>query len=296
MTMLHANVAPRTLGFVRAWVFGIWLVIVLTDRFGQLAALPPALFEPYGVLHVIPGVVWSLILTSTGLLLLKLALVGLIVLTMVGARPYRPIALSAVALIVVHQGLVRGFGFINHAELAALYAAAVLALFPAADGFALSPRKEPSAPPATYSLAMVLATLLPLLAYSAIALYRVAKAAPDIFFSDTMLHYIGRSTFRSSYFGMGWGRFVLEHVAWAGPLINAGYFVVTLFEIASPFCLFSKRLRVAWLCVIVPFHVSTLFLMNIFFWENLLLFCVTMTDIDRIVARWPSRRRAAVAT
>jgi hypothetical protein len=53
-----------------------------------------------------------------------------------------------------------------------------------------------------------------------------------------------------------------------------GYFVTTLFELDSAGVLFSRAFRLLWLVVIVSFHFVTLFAMNIFFWENLLLVLV----------------------
>jgi hypothetical protein len=50
--------------------------------------------------------------------------------------------------------------------------------------------------------------------------------------------------------------------------------VTTLFELGSAGVLFSRVFRRVWLVVIVSFHFVTLFAMNIFFWENLLLVLV----------------------
>jgi hypothetical protein len=50
--------------------------------------------------------------------------------------------------------------------------------------------------------------------------------------------------------------------------------VTTLFKLSSAGALFSRVFRLAWLVVIVSFHFVTLFAMNIFFWENLLLVLV----------------------
>jgi hypothetical protein len=56
-----------------------------------------------------------------------------------------------------------------------------------------------------------------------------------------------------------------------GHLVVLGMTVMTVFEIGSPFALFSRWFRNVWLAVLVPFHFSTLFTMDIFFWENVIL-------------------------
>lgn len=69
----------------------------------------------------------------------------------------------------------------------------------------------------------------------------------------------------------------------AGVLLVAGMLVVTVFEVLSLLTLRSARFRTMWLVVLVSFHVSTLLLMNIFFWENLVLLAVLFTgSIDRL--------------
>jgi hypothetical protein len=69
--------------------------------------------------------------------------------------------------------------------------------------------------------------------------------------------------------------------------------VVTLFEILSPLALVWRRFRWVWLAVIAPFHLTTLFTMNIFFWENLILLAVVFTGLPTWVQE---RRRTGFST
>jgi uncharacterized membrane protein len=75
----------------------------------------------------------------------------------------------------------------------------------------------------------------------------------------------------------------------AGAVLNAGFVVVTVLEVLAPLCLFSRRFRLLWLGVMVPFHVATLFLMKIFFWQNLILLVLLLAGVERWL---PSRARA----
>jgi hypothetical protein len=82
--------------------------------------------------------------------------------------------------------------------------------------------------------------------------------------------------------GSGW--MVLEH-PWVAWLVQAGFPVVTLFEVCSPLCLFSRRFRWAWLVVIVAFQVGTYSLMQIWFLHNVLLMPVLLVEIEPLLQR-----------
>ena len=62
-------------------------------------------------------------------------------------------------------------------------------------------------------------------------------------------------------------------------IINLGFPLVTVVEILSPYCLVSRRFRHFWLVTIFGFHVLTLLLMQIVFWENIILRIVLMTGV-----------------
>jgi hypothetical protein len=57
-------------------------------------------------------------------------------------------------------------------------------------------------------------------------------------------------------------------------LLNVGVMVVTACELSSLAIMRSRRFRIVWLLVMTGFHLGTLILMNIFFWENAILLWV----------------------
>ncbi len=81
--------------------------------------------------------------------------------------------------------------------------------------------------------------------------------------------------------GFSYGLWILEN-PWIEGLFKAGFFLTTLAEVFSPLCLFSRRFRIFWLLLMIPFHFLTLFTMNIFFWENLLLLVVLFTGLPHL--------------
>lgn len=61
--------------------------------------------------------------------------------------------------------------------------------------------------------------------------------------------------------------------------------MVGAFEVLAPLCLFSRRFRLAWIPIMVTFHLGTWVLMGIFFLFNLLMIPMFVTDVDRRLAR-----------
>jgi hypothetical protein len=289
--MLHARVTPQTLGFVRAWVFGIWLWVVMGNpAFPDLGQLPGTLVKPVGVLVRIAFAVGKARVLSPPMLSgFRIVLIVVLALAMIGARPYRAIALLAVGMLTFHQGLVRGVGYIIHGTLPLLLITYILAVFPAADGFAWRSRGARVTSSPLYSAALVLMTLVLLLPYTLIAAYRVAHASPEIFLTDALLRYIAESIFPlTPYDGYGLvtmlGKRVLASPS-LGMAAKLGFAVTTFFELLSPLCLLSRHFRYVWLAVIVSFHVGARLLLNIFFWHNLLLMAVLLIDLDYWGAR-----------
>ena len=179
-------------------------------------------------------------------------------------------------------------GFINHAQLASLLVLLVFAAFggrrylprlgfgPDGD----TPRETGSAlPPAggatgfQYLPIVWLAGVMIIIPYTFIAMNRFFQGGLELFQGDALLDYIALTSRRYSVYGSSVFLDLIE-VPWLAAALKGGYLVTTLFELTSAGVLFSRMFRRVWLLVIVPFHAVTLFAMNIFFWENVLLILV----------------------
>jgi hypothetical protein len=292
--VLHQRVSPATLGVVRAAVFAIWLAVIVPDPLHFLGRLPDTMFEPVGAMKLVPREAWLALLEPAALDAFKGVLIALLVLAAVGLRPYPAIAAAAALMLTVHQGLVRGFTFTNHEELALLVCTYVLVLFPAADGFAWPARRTPAGWPGLYPAALLAMALLLLLPYCGIAAHRIVSAAPEVFSGDSLPYWLA-SLDGLDRDGWGVGRWVLGE-PWLVGLLKAGFVVTTLFELLAPLCLILPRFRRAWIVVVVSFHVVNWFTLNLFFWQNALLILLLVTDTEAWVARGRSRIEAAAAT
>lgn len=290
--VLDERVSPETLGVIRAAAFLMWLIEVVPDPLSFVGELPASMHEPVGVFKLVPDEAWDRLLEPEVLDRLKQLLVALLVLSALGVRPYRPTASAAAALLTGHQGLLRGFTFTNHEELSLLVCTYVLALFPAADGFAWPGRRRQSAPLETYAAALHAMSILLLLPYCEIAARRLVRGTPDVFLGDSLSHWLaGLDALDRDAFGIG--RWLLGRPALVA-VLKAGFVVTTAFELLGPLCVILPRLRRAWILVIVCLHLVNRFTLKLFFWQNTVLILLLLTGPERWVARagaWVSRAR-----
>ena len=283
--MLHEKVSPQTLGLARIVVYGIWFWHVLKDPLSKVADIPFEYFSPIGVLQLVPQPLWRLIYTAEFLSALKLTMLVGLALLLLGVGPFRCMAVFTCILLTFYQGLIRGFGFINHGELAMLYAAYVLAAFPSAHALSLRPGHIDRVHPVMFQAPMMAAGLLLAFTYTFVGARRLAEGGLEIFGNGTIIHMIALRSFEPGPSGTGYGYLVLQH-PWLALMLQVGFPIVTIFELLSPLCLFYRRFRWAWILVIGAFHVATGLFMQIWFTANFVLILVFLTDIDRWLAAW----------
>ena len=280
--MLHRHAGAEAVAILRWVVFGLWFVTILgAPPVALTADLPPGFFSPPGVLAALPDGLWDVLLTRPALTGLTVGVLALTLAAAVGVGPYGIVAPLAFAGVFLFDGIQKGQGgFINHAQFGILYGALLLALSPAGDAltpFRWRPAKKRSSGGA-YRFPLVGLALLLAVAYSLIGINRFAMGGLAIFTGDALPINLALRTFEYREFGFEWSVVLLQYAPFV-MLLKAGFFVVSLFEVLTPLALIWRRFRWAWLAVIVPFHLSTLFTMNIFFWENLILLAVVFTNV-----------------
>ena len=280
-------VSAETLGVIRAAVFAIWLLDVVPDDLAFWGELPASMHEPIGVFKLVPRDPWNRMLQPERLEQFKRVLVVLLTMSAAGAPPYRTAATATAGMLTAHQAILRGFTFVNHEELALLISAYILALFPAADGFALSRRRRRrrhrAASPETYAAALDAMALLLLIPYTEIAARRFARASPKVFTGDSLPHWLASlDALDRDAFGLG--PWLLAHPP-AVRFLKLGFAVTSVFELLGPLCLIAPRLRRLWVGVIVTLHVVNRFTLKLFFWQNTALILLLLTGPERWVAR-----------
>jgi hypothetical protein len=273
--LIHERAGPGLLRLARRGIFGLWMVKLLLDPLWRLAEFPPELFTPIGILRLLPRDVLAELLTGRGLAMLWA--LTLLVLAGVLSNKFFPLTsvLTAV-LLTVYSCLVRGFGPAVHTDIVLLLAVYVLALFSWADlieerrARADHPNGRPRSP-AWSSLPLVTIVALLTLSYCLVGLNRVVSGGPRIFTGDTMLGWTVDAALRGYYYNtdIGWHLPGWPIAVW---LLRLGLPVITCFEITAPLCLMSAHYRWVFIPTMLLFHLLSLVFMNIFFYEDMLLY------------------------
>lgn len=278
MSRLVPENAPA-LGAVRFVVQSTFLISVLVTSFSALGQLPVTILRPIGVMELLPWSFYDNLLTPTGVGLLKWALVLSLVLS-TGGFLTSLTTKSSLLLVVFYQGLVRSFGHFNHDEMLGVYYLAILAFTPCGDGFSLdswSKRKHGHQPGFVYGYPILLMQLLMAWVYFSSALVKLRVSGFRYFSADNLpalAIYHSLDNLHDTHFRLA---FWLPEVRTVLPFVVG---VAFLWELLFPLAVFWKRLRWWFLGVGVVFHLSTLFLMNIFFPHQLAMYLVFVD--------WPS--------
>jgi hypothetical protein len=279
---LHEGAGPGVLRVVRGTVFGLWAAFVAVTPLHLWAELPTWAFSPSGVLRVVPEELWPPLLEPTVLHGFRFFLGALLAWCAVARAPSRALLLpAALGVVAFHGLLVSWSGYIYHTQINLMTVAMFLAVIDHRGAIERSERAGSS---------LFLAAILVSLTYFLIGVNRFLVGGLEVFTGDALPLYMivrtvepGTHSFQISYW--------LLQYTWILPFLKIGFFLTTVAEVLSPVALFHRRLRLAWLAVIVPFHVVTLFTMNIFFWENLILIALLFTNLPtRAEAWWKATR------
>ncbi|MCC5876817.1 MAG: hypothetical protein JJU11_11410 [Candidatus Sumerlaeia bacterium] len=285
--MLKDELTPVSLGFLRICIYGLWFLIVLLCPMQQYAMLPLEMFSPWGAFRHIPSVFYEWLLQPGSLLLYKSVLLGLLAACMLGVRPFPAVAIPAALMLLLFDGLMKGFnGFINHAQFGLLYATFLLVLFPCcADRLSvIRSSRDRVRPYHEYAMGYLSVVLLLCIAYALVGGRRLAAGGLEVFTGDAIVVYLSVQSVHYSPYPFDFGLLAGKNTFFM-MFFQFGFLVTTIFEFLSPLVLVWKWFRVLWLLVIIPFHLMTLFTMNIFFWENMVLALVTIGGLCAYVSR-----------
>jgi hypothetical protein len=280
------RVVPKSafaLGVVRSIVHGTFLISVLATSFSALGALPVTILRPTGAMKFLPWGFYDQLLTPAGMAVLKIAMVVSLVLSTAGV--FTSISTKTSFLLVLfYQGLVRSFGHFNHDEMLGVYCLVVLAFTPCADDFSLDHwlrRNEKKRPLWAYAYPILLMQLLMAWAYFSSALIKLRVAGMKYLSVDNLpalAIFHSLDNLHDTHFKLA---FWLPQVRSYLPYAVA---VVLIWELFFPLAVLWRRARWWILGMGLVFHLSTLFVMNIFFPHQLALYLIFI-DWDRLVHR-----------
>jgi hypothetical protein len=249
------------------YFFAIWFLRYLFDPLYTLSELPLAYGYPTGWLAYMPLAWYEAIHSFWGLLILKIAILA----CCIGVWSQRWRLQSAIAgcvLITTANAITRGFGHINHAELGPLLVTWVLTIF-----LTRLPKESISTPSTkpdqTAATGLITATLIISFVYSFVGIARVANGGIEFFVGDTLPNHMTQGSYST---------WVLDHNIsywvkanpWMIVALKIGTVAVTVFEIAMPFCLVSRRLRFLTLLIMPGFHIGAILVFKVIFIEQAL--------------------------
>jgi len=278
ITLIHEQAGPRLLRLTRLGVFFLWIIKLSLDPLWRLGELPRELFEPIGILTLLPASAIGALLHPIPLYLFLLT--TLIVLTIgLTNRAFPVVSTLAAILLTAYSCLIRGFGPAVHTDITLLLAVYALCGFSWADwltkGRDGSPlpsvdwgREGTRVPTSSYPLITIVSFLC--LSYCLVGFNRIMQGGIQIFTGDTMEVFAIDASLRAYYFNTNIGWHIPEW-PFVVLLLKLGFPVITLFEIVAPLCLVSSHFRWIFIPVMFSFHLLSLVLMNIFFFDDMLL-------------------------
>ena len=261
------------LGVARAVVNGTFLISILFTSFSALASLPATILRPTGAMKLLPWSFYDQLQTPSGMLILKSVMVVSLLLSTAG---FLTIVSTKTSLLLVlfYQGLLRSFGHFNHDEMLAVYCLVVLAFTPCGDAFSIDSwraRTRKERPFFAYAYPILLMQLLVAWTYFSSAFIKLRVAGWKYLTADNLpalaifhsLDNLHDTSFRLA--------FRLPELKSYLPFA-VGF--ILLWELLFPLALFWRRLRWWILGVGIVFHISTLFVMNIFFPHHLAMYLI----------------------
>jgi hypothetical protein len=280
------RVVPRSafaLGVLRSIVHGTFLISILATNFSALGALPVTILRPTGAMKFLPWRLYDQLLTPTGILFFKIAMVLSLIMSTAGFLTSLSTKTSFL-LILFYQGLLRSFGHFNHDEMLGVYCLAVLAFTPCGDDFSLDHwlrRNERKLPLWAYAYPILLMQLLMAWVYFSSALIKLRVAGLKYLSVDNLpalAIFHSLDNLHDTHFKLAfWLPQIRAYLPYAVGL-------VLVWELLFPLAVFWRRARWWILGAGVIFHLSTLFLMNIFFPHQLVLYLI-FVDWDHLAHR-----------
>jgi hypothetical protein len=279
MRLIHENAPASALRVLRIVVFGTWFARVAFKPLQDLAMVSPSLEDRVSVMRLVPHAMIPLVHSTAFLYGLKAATLLCFALVIAGVA-LRPMMVLSCILMTVFAAHWRGFaGHIDHESILILLAGILMTSFTLADKRLESKGQTwPSGPGVPTQPGVQMTAVLALLAlvYTMVGVYRVVHGSPEIWTTHSLTFWALRNAYETVEPMAGWGKFVLTY-PWLAKMLELGFPVVTLFELTSFAILFSRWYRYAFLLMMVPFHLLSLFVLDVFFWENMMLYVLMFT-------------------
>jgi hypothetical protein len=266
--------AARALACVRIAVNAVFLWQSISTSFRHLGQLPVEIMHPPGIMEYIGWKFYDRLMTPACMEGFKWVLVAALLASLVGFWTHVSTKLSLV-LVVLYQGILRSFGHVNHDEYVGMYFLLILAFVPCGDRFSLDAclRSTPSlvSDSIAYRYPIYLMQAVMAWCYFSTGILKLRNGGLDYFRPDHLpvlaiqqsLDNLHDTQFRLA--------FMLPSIRQATPIM---LLFVVLWEITFPIGVFWKKTRWIYLSFGLTFHILSVLLMNIGFWNQVGMYAV----------------------
>lgn len=264
---------PAHAHVVRATVTLVWVLIAAITPLDRYAAFDFRLFSGFGIGRLIltlPGVD-AVVQSHTALQAIRICLIAAGVVALLSEKWARAAGIATLLCALLLDSITKGLGgFANHQRTVPLLALALVTFGIEAskpiDRRATNARE--SADRGVFVVNAVALTIV--LPYTFIGLQRLIDGGLGLLMGPAILEYLAASTKGFATYPEWF------HAPTFAPLLKIGFAATTVLEATSILVLYSPSYRRVWLLAMGGFHVMTIGLMNIFFWENLILAVATL--------------------
>ena len=283
--LIHAQAGPVLLRLTRLGIVVLWIVKLLLDPVWRLANLPMELCRPVGLLAYIPPDRYPILWSEASLMLLWIVTLMVLIMGLTN-RGFAVVASVAAVLLTIYSSVIRSYGAAVHTDVVLLLSTYALALFAWADIAQKVVVRKPA--PTANALPLVTIVAILSLGYCLVGLNRTI-VSPQVFTGNSMEVWTIDASLRAYYFNTEIGWNIPQWPTFVA-VLRIGLAAITFFEITAPLCLISSLYRRIFIPVMLSFHLLSLVLMNIFFFDDMLLYLL-LVDWSK---RYPALRAKRV--
>lgn len=265
---------------------------MLVRPIDRLSGIPFVEVTPTGLLLLLPDGLLRWVFEETGLSWLYFGS-GILALVAATGWRFRLVSPAACALLILYASVRRSYTFVSHADIPLTLAACAMALLSWADH---RDERRPASERVGANYAMgplFISMAVLLLTYHLVGVRRFVLGGWDLYASDSLPYWVARNALRGegTWEAAATGGVGLElaRSGWALTALQLGFPVVTLVELLAPLALFYQRFRWIFLAVMVPFHLFSLPVFSLIFYQNIVLLAF-LPDWDGIRAARAARQ------
>jgi hypothetical protein len=265
---------------------------VLLRPIDRLSGFPFAEITPTGPLLLLPDGLLRWVFEETGLRWLYFGS-GILALVAATGWRFRLVSPAACALLILYASVRRSYAYVWHADIPLMLAACAMALLAWTDHL---DERRPASERAGANYAMgplFISMAVLLLTYHLVGVRRFVLGGWELYVSDSLPYWTARNSLQwaGTWEAAATGGLGLElaRSGWPLTVLELGFPVVTLMELLAPLALFYQRFRWIFLAVMVPFHLLSLPVFSLIFYQHIVLLAF-LPDWDGIRAARSARQ------